>query len=279
MADHRAHIEDRTFVLLSAVSSAASALQIRWLVVGATGRVLLLEEVYGLPRGRATEDVDFGVMVESWDHYKALVKQICEDQRFYRDNRQTQRLRFFEGGYIDLVPFGGVESDGNVVRWPPDGDFVMSVAGFREACDDAVSVFVNDSLVVPVVSPVGLFLLKLVAWGERHNTQPRKDAADIAYVLRHSPTLLGETNLFEEHFETVEAAGYDLELAAARLLGRKLSNLALPATGKHVRELLDRELTNGIESKLIHEVSESLAPAGEGRALVLLRQVMAGLTE
>ena len=53
-------------MLLSAVSSAASALQIRWLVVGATGRVLLLEEVYGLPRGRATEDVDFGVMVESW---------------------------------------------------------------------------------------------------------------------------------------------------------------------------------------------------------------------
>lgn len=279
MPDYRVRVEDRTFVLLSAVSSAASALQIRWLVVGATGRVLLLEEVYGLPRGRATEDVDFGVMVESWDHYKALVKQICEDQRFYRDNRQTQRLRFSEGGYIDLVPFGGVESDGNVVRWPPDGDFVMSVAGFREACDDAVPVLVNDTLMAHVVSPVGLILLKLVAWGERHNTQPRKDAADIAYVLRHSSTLLGETNLFEEHFETVESAGYDLGLAAARLMGCKVNIVASVSTGEYVRRLLELELKNGIESILVREVAEALAPNGEDRTHALLSQFMTGLND
>ncbi|MBI3000693.1 MAG: hypothetical protein HYY46_19910 [Deltaproteobacteria bacterium] len=155
----------------------------------------------------------------------------------------------------------------------------MSVAGFQEAYDNAVSVLVNDTLVVRVVSPVGLFLLKLVAWGERHNIQPRKDAADIAYVLRHSPTLFGATNLFEEHFEIVESAGYDLELAAARLLGQKMSALASERTRKHVRKLLEQELNNGIESKLVREVAESLVPAEGTRTYELLSQIMIGLAE
>ncbi len=79
------------------------------------GRVLLLEEVYELPPGRATRDVDFGVMVESWDHYQALIRRICEDGRFHQDGKQTQRLNS-DYGSIDLVPFGGIEADGNVIR-------------------------------------------------------------------------------------------------------------------------------------------------------------------
>ena len=278
MPDPRIHVENATFELLNVAASSASELKIRWLITGAMGRVLLLEEVYNLPRGRATEDVDFGVMVENWDHYQALILRICEDGRFHQDGRQTQRLNS-EYGSIDLVPFGGVESDENLLRWPPDGDFVMNVAGFREACDDAVPVLVNDTLVVHVVSPVGLLLLKLVAWEDRHTTQPGKDAADIAYVLRHSPTFLGEDTLYKEHFDMVTASGFDLELVAARALGRKLSNLVLEPTSQHVRKLLERELTNGIESKLVREVSESLAPAGEIRAHALLSQVLAGLSD
>ena len=279
MPDYRAHVEGRTFVLLAAVASAASELEIGWLIAGAAGRVLLLEEVYKLPPGRATEDVDYGVMVDSWDHYQALVERICKDERVYKDRKQTQRLHFSDYGIIDLVPFGGVESDGNVIRWPPDGDFVMSVAGFQEAYDNAVQVLVNDTLMVRVVSPVGLLLLKLVAWGERHNIQPRKDAADIAYVLRHSPALFGETSLFEEHFEIVESAGYDLELAAARLLGQKMSALASERTRKHVCKLLEQELNNGIESKLVRQVAESLVPAERTRTYELLSQIMIGLAE
>lgn len=279
MPDYQARIDDRTFVLLTAVATAASELKIGWLVAGATGRVLLLEEVYKLPPGRATEDVDCGVMVDNWDHYQALVDLICKDARVYKDRKQAQRLHFSDYGIVDLVPFGGVESDGNVVRWPPDGNFVMSVAGFQEAYDNAVQVLVNDTLMVRVVSPVGLLLLKLVAWRDRHNTQPGKDAADIAYVLHHGPALFGETNLFEEHFEIVESVGYDLDLAAARLLGQKMGAIASQRTGNHVHELLEQELNSGIESKLVQEVTKSLVPAEETRTFDLLSQVLAGLVE
>jgi predicted nucleotidyltransferase len=155
----------------------------------------------------------------------------------------------------------------------------MSVAGFQEAYDNAVQVLINDALMARVASPVGLFLLKLVAWKDRHDSQPGKDAPDIAYVLHHSPTLIGVTNLFEEHFEIVESADYDLDLAAAQLLGRQISAIASQRTRTHVRELLEQELKEEMESKLVREVAKSLVPAGETRIFDLLSQVMAGLAE
>ena len=155
----------------------------------------------------------------------------------------------------------------------------MSVAGFQEAYDNAVQVLVNDTLMVRVVSPVGLLLLKLMAWKDRHDTRPGRDAPDIAYVLRHSPTLIGETNLFEEHFEIVESTGYDLELAGARLLGQKMNIIASQRTRKHVRELLEEELNKDIDSKLVREVAKSSVPAEETRGFELLSQVIAGLAE
>ena len=108
MPDYQARIDDRTFGLLTAVSTAASDLQIGWLVAGATGRVLLLEEIYKLPPGRATGDVDYGVMVDSWDHYQALVQLICKDACVVKDEKQKQRLRFSDYGNIDLVPMAAL---------------------------------------------------------------------------------------------------------------------------------------------------------------------------
>lgn len=279
MPEYRARIEDRTFIILTAVARAASELQVEWLIAGAAGRVLLLEEVYKLPRGRATEDVDYGVMVDSWDHYQALVERLCKDAGVYKDSQQKQRLHYSDCGIVDLVPFGGVESDGNVIRWPPDGDFVMSVAGFQEAFDNAAQVLVNEALMVRVVSPVGLLLLKLAAWKDRHNTQPGRDASDIAYLLRHGSSLFGDKNLFDEHFEIVESTGYDLNLAAARVLGRQMGAIALPRTRTHVHMLLEQELKMEIDSKLVREVAKYLVPPEETRTFDLLSQVMTGLAE
>lgn len=80
---------------------------------------------------------------------------------------------------------------------------MMSVAGFHDALADAVPVWVNDSLLVPVVSPAGLLLLKLLAWNERRNQKPGRDASDIAYVCRHAVKLISEHRLFEEHLSVV----------------------------------------------------------------------------
>jgi predicted nucleotidyltransferase len=59
-------VDAKTFALLDAVSKAAGELGIEWMLTGAAGRVLLLEGVYGLPQGRATQDIDIGIMVENY---------------------------------------------------------------------------------------------------------------------------------------------------------------------------------------------------------------------
>jgi predicted nucleotidyltransferase len=211
------------------------------MVTGAAGRRLLLESVYGLPAGRATEDIDLGVMVASWEQYQTLVARICQDTAFQPDHKQRQRLRYRHEGLLDLVPFGGIENKDRMIRWPPDDDFAMSVMGFSEVRAQAIEMDV-DGLVVPVVSPAGLVLLKLVAWKQRRHIQPRKDAADIAYVLRHFSAVVTTEVMFEKHLAAIEGADYDMEVAACRVLGQEMAVMAATDSLAFIKQLLDDEL-------------------------------------
>lgn len=278
MTGTKPYLDRETLALLEAAAKAAGELGIEWMVTGAAGRVLLLEGVYGLPHGRATRDVDLGIMVASWAQYRALVARLRRDQRFQPDPKQRQRLRFGDDGMLDLVPFGEIETEGRMIRWPPEHDFAMSVLGFREAYKDAVKVEL-EGLSVPVVSPVGLVLLKLVAWSERHWAQPGKDAADLAYVLRHFSTILTEPVLFDEYFDAVEVSDYDLDLAASRVLGRKMAMLAEKDAREFVLNLLEEELRLETDSLLVREVGEKLAGTTIERAYALMQILRAGFSE
>lgn len=274
---HEAQVDEAAYNLYAAVAKAAGELDIQWMVTGAAGRVLLLENVYGLPRGKVTEDVDFAVMVEGWDQYLAIVDRICSDKRFTRDKKQRQRICGPGDAYLDLIPFGGVETEEQIIHWPPDSDFTMNVQGFREACADSVSVTVNGTLIVPVVSPVGLVLLKLIAWQDRHQSHPGRDAGDIAYVLRHFSSIETEQRLFEQHYDIVEAAEFDIDLASACVLGRYVRTLASEETRQQLYMLLENELQTGTDSCLVSDIADWLPACGEERTLQVLEQFQAGL--
>jgi predicted nucleotidyltransferase len=259
LPEKRATVEEWVLTLMAAVERAAEELGVPWLLTGATARALLLESVYGLVPGRGTTDVDFAVTVETWDQFGLLTDRICQDARFSRDRKQAQRLRCSAGGYLDLIPFGGIEADDHLVRWPPDGSIEMNVSGFREACTHAEMVIVNGSIAVPVISPEGLALVKFIAWRDRHQEQPRKDASDLAYLLRHYGTVFSLARLFDEHPDALEAADYDAELAAARVLGRELARISNSDTAALVSELLATELKAGDDSALVREVAEGLS--------------------
>lgn len=276
MAEQAAKVDAVTFALLNAVAKAAEATDVRWIVTGAWGRVLLLETVYGLPAGRATEDVDFAVMVESWSHYDRLVAGICRDPEFAEDPKQSQRIRYRAEFYLDLVPFGGVESDTQHIAWPPQGDFVMSVAGFRDALADAVPVRVNDRLLVPVASPVSLLLLKLLAWNERRDRNPGRDAADIAYVLRHAVSLITEPVLFEEHLALVSGLEYDIDLAAAYVLGGRVRGLTSAKTQEQLMAILASLASEGDDALLVRDVTASMPGEDHARVEARLMQLKVG---
>jgi predicted nucleotidyltransferase len=147
--------------------------------------------------------------------------------------------------------------------------------GFREAYSEAVEVDA-DGIIAPVVSPVGLMLLKLVAWANRRYAQPRKDAADMAYLLRHFSAILTEKVLFDEYSDAVEAADYDIDIAACRGLGQKMANMAAEDTQAFVMNTLDREVKEETDSALVREIAECLPGAGEERAYRLLDSLGTG---
>jgi predicted nucleotidyltransferase len=154
----------------------------------------------------------------------------------------------------------------------------MNVVGFREAYRDAVIVAV-EGLRVPVVSAAGLMLLKLAAWKERHHTQPRKDAADIAYLISHYETLLTPKVLFDAHMEDVVAADYDLTLAACHVMGRKMAALAARDTWEYLNQWLTTELASGADSRLVRDVAEALAGADDERGYQLLKNIRDGFAK
>jgi predicted nucleotidyltransferase len=136
-----------------------------------------------------------------------------------------------------------------------------------------------DGLVVPVVSPAGLVLLKLVAWKQRRHIQPRKDAADIAYVLRHFSAVVTTEVMFEKHLAVIEGADYDIDVAACRVLGQEMAGMAATDSLAFVKQLLDHELREETDSALVRDVAEHMAAAGLARTCQLLQSLSTGFAE
>jgi predicted nucleotidyltransferase len=150
---------------------------------------------------------------------------------------------------VDLIPFGGVEREDRTIAWPPGEDFVMQVAGFSDGMESSVPVRLAEDLVIRVVSIPTLLVLKLFAWLDRK--QEKRDAPDIYTLLKDYGDAGNEDRLFGEALNILEAEGYDVEIAGARLLGWDAAAVISADTRGRVRDILasDRqmeELTNQI---------------------------------
>jgi len=86
---------------------------------------------------------------------------------------------------VDIVPFGAIADKNSNIQWPPSGEVEMDVAGFDEAHKSAIPVLIQQEplIQIPVASPQGLALLKIIAWDDRDRDLRAKDAIDLAYLL------------------------------------------------------------------------------------------------
>jgi len=115
----------------------------------------------------------------------------------------------------------------------------MSVLGFTEAMENAFSVQVSDNpdMIIPVASPAGVAILKLVAWVERDVEVKPKDAMDLGYMIE-SYTKIPE--IFAAIYEEgcMEAQDWDETKASAMKLGRDAGLIALPPTKMFLKDQL-----------------------------------------
>jgi predicted nucleotidyltransferase len=240
-------LRGETHTLLRHVRDAVLQLDTGFVVAGATARDLVLWHVYGIQAERATLDVDVAVCAISWDAHDELIALLVSTGYFTPHEKKRHSLIFHDPKVgpevpLDLVPFGDIEAPEGAIAWPPKGEFVMNVLGFREAVDTAIHIDIGDGLVVPVVSLPALALLKVLAWHDRR-MRKNTDASDLLLVIRNYLKAGNEERIWEVGSDLLEVHGFDIDLAAAALLGREARAIAVAATVDAVTPLLTDEGT------------------------------------
>jgi len=167
LLDLSGKIDPVSLALYETLSDVACSLGISFFVVGATARDMILELGYGLPSKQATLDKDFGIRVASWDEFKKLKASLLTSGHF-NQTKEVQRLLYRGELLIDILPFGAIADAKGKIRWPPDEDVAMSVAGFEDAYRAALKVRVRASppLDILVAFTPGLTIMKLVFLNE-----------------------------------------------------------------------------------------------------------------
>ena len=268
-----------TIDCLTEIGYHARELNIDFFVVGALVRILILEQHYKIPIGVATLDIDIAITVVDWNHYEKLIDSLIVAKTFVPDSKIYHRLLFKDKFPVDLIPFGAVESSAGMIQWPPDQSIEMNVTGFGDVFNDTILVHLSDRLDVRFVSLPGLAVLKFIAWRDRHNEFPTKDAVDIATLLKYYLDAGNDERMFEQHADLMEVTDFDFEMAGARLLGRDMAKIMSPQTKKTVLEILDLHMDPDGNDRLIQAITRWLPGKNYEKAMKLLENLKAGILD
>ncbi len=194
----------------------------RWVLIGATARDLaLMLGGVTLPR-RATNDVDIAVAAHDVVDFDAMLATIGEPTRAW------QRRRLL-GQQVDVVPYGDLERDGEVVIHESS----LSVLGCAEAAANADLVTLPSGRLLPAAPLELIAVLKLIAFAGRQPAET-KDADDLLTVLRAASEGIYGDETWDD-LVAMAATDFDHALAGAYRLGRR--GIACFTTGRAAQVL------------------------------------------
>ncbi|MGB3429806.1 MAG: nucleotidyl transferase AbiEii/AbiGii toxin family protein [Burkholderiaceae bacterium] len=260
---------------IAAVQDAAAPAGAVPLIVGAFARDLHLLYAHGIDTRRETTDLDIALALPDWAAFTRLRERLIAHGDFKGSSTVAHRLRHRNGLPIDLVPFGRVETADRKIAWPPRGDEIMDVFGFREALEAAVQVSMPGEVRASVVSLPALAMLKLVCWQDRHYTSPRKDAFDLQLIVTNYLSAGNEARLWSEFVEWTQEEDFEYELVGPRMLGHDIRPL-LDAKGM---ERMSKALSEQTDSARPARLANQMNPDDPERARALLEALLVGLIE
>lgn len=267
--------------ILHQFDAACHALNVDYVLIGATARDILLTHVFGVAVYRATRDVDFAVAVPGWQTFDHIRTWFLARPNMWSRGANSHRLLYRDDNTdsvvpMDVIPFGGIENSPGTIAWPPDMSIIMTVAGFAEALQTAIRVQIGDDLVVPVASIPGLTMLKLLAWAERRTTD-HKDADDLLLLLRHYAVSGNEDRLYGEAIDILEMCDYDLDAAGAFVLGLDVAAITNEDTRSGILALLSGDR---LHDQLLLHMARSLGMREDSLTYVgnVLTQFVNGLS-
>lgn len=210
--------------VLAELASACERAGTDLLVIGAAARDLVIHAQQRTHPVRATHDIDIAVAINTDAQFQELARLLTRR----RSSPHTFSVLDIE---VDILPFGEVESD-RTVRFP-DGSH-LDVTGIREANSTSVLVRLPHGTEVHVASPAALSVLKILAWSERHNDNP-KDGMDLAVILSALSEQPFDDEVWEDD-EALDATDSDIIAAASYHYAR---NAAEPFTHWEGQAVLD----------------------------------------
>jgi len=192
--------------------------KVPYYLIGATATALRLLQK-GIRPARGTKDIDFAIMLSSFEEYDVIKTDLME--RGF--NKVYLPWTLYHQKYkvaIDLLPFGQIEENDTEIFTERAVDIV--VLGFKETMEEAGYIPLDETYSVSVPPLHGMCMLKLIAWNDRPELRDT-DLEDIFNIVSAYFDLASE-EIWAEDNDLFEGQD-DLKLLSARVLGRKTATL------------------------------------------------------
>jgi predicted nucleotidyltransferase len=223
-------------------------------VIGAVARDIVLGGIHHRRPHRLTRDLDIAIMVPDWNIFEQIATDLCAMADFKKDGKQKQRFFYKDGFILDIVPFGEIAQYDKTIYWPPEATVAMSVIGYREVAKRALSVTIDEKYTLLVASLPGIFILKLIAWKDRHLSNT-KDAEDITLLIDEYHDINME-RATEEHADIYEEKDFTTFSAGATLLARDIRTILTNKDDvlREITTIIEKEVNLSESSKLIDQI-------------------------
>lgn len=220
-------------------------------VIGATARDIILKQVVGSESKRRTMDLDIAIAIPNWETFDEVKDMLVSDGF---EKSRDYKQRFYYGEYeLDIVPYGNVAKDNDIIYWPPEEDIAMSVKGFDEVLSNSITVSIDNEFSVKIASLHGLFVLKLDAWVDR-NLVTSKDAEDMSFILQNYFMANIDRGIHSEVYEWEDFQEY---VAGAYWIAFDIANLLKKEHLTYYIDIIKDELKKEEESRLINQIVEN----------------------
>lgn len=209
--------------VFDAIENALNQLSIDYYLIGALARQIWYDKAK--LNYRTTKDVDYAVLVGSLEQYQALKEFLIQHSGFVTGTQNQFVLISPEKFQIDLLPFGKIESAGEVVI-ERSGMSSIKVDGMQEVYQSGAEIVrLETGHTFKAATLPGIVLLKLISYDDREELR-QKDAQDIGNILDNFFEL-HENEIYSHHLDLFEDE-LNLENISAIVLGPEIGRIAFP---------------------------------------------------
>lgn len=259
--------------VLETVATACTSLNIDFFIVGAVARNIWYANSNTELRG--TRDIDFGVYISDVATYEQLKAHLINNYKYIQADENAFCLITPDGKGIDLMPFGDIAEDGEVII-EGSGMTTLKLDGFEEAYKEgSIETEIEDKTYKACSIP-GIVVLKLIAYDDRPDRRI-KDIKDISSIVAHY-TDIEENMIWEEHNDLYGGVLEHHEIGII-VLGRMMKKIikSNQELTERIIHIIDKALA--YESDILeHMIDDRMTETLDEKAAIL-QLIKKGITE